>query len=90
MSLQRTGDGVSQTSYQSMGGPSWRVIGIQDGTGPDAAGRFTTGRNVTYQLASGPAGTVFVPMASFTEEAVAAAINADAQTLHNVSNLTGG
>jgi hypothetical protein len=81
---------MSQSSYSYAGGPAWRVIGITEATGPDPSGRFTQGRNVTYQLASGLTGTVFIPLAGFTEDTVAAAVNLDAQTLHNVSQLSSG
>lgn len=79
-------------SYASIGpgGPSWRVIAVADGTGQDATGRFTTGRNVTYQLSTGPTGTVFIPSSAMTEETVAAAIQADAAVLHNIANLSSG
>jgi hypothetical protein len=68
--------------------PTGRVINIADARDRDATGNFVTGKNVTYQLATGQTATVFVPGATFSEDAVRAAVTADAATLAKVANLT--
>lgn len=69
-------------------GPGWKVIQVADGQGQDATGRFVAGKNVTYQLASGHSGTVFVPAVQFNPDTVKAAIAADAANLDAISNLS--
>lgn len=68
-------------------GISGRVINVVDATGQDATGTFVKGRNVTYQLNTGATGSVFVPLATFSPDSVKAAVLADAQQLHAVSQL---
>lgn len=72
-------------------GPAWKVIQVQDATGPDGTGNFVKGRNVTYQLVSGGTGTVFVPgtqTGSPTPDQVRAAIAAEADNHNAILNLT--
>lgn len=69
-------------------GISVKVLNISDGQGPNPAGGFVKGRNVTYQLSTGHTGTVFIPMDSFNEDAVRAAIATDAANVARVANLT--
>jgi hypothetical protein len=80
------------SSYTAIGsgGTAWRVIGIADGTGQDAAGRYVMGKNVTFQLKSGPSGTVFVPGPHATAEAAAALIQVEADELEAMANLSHG
>lgn len=69
-------------------GPRWKVTGQQTASGQDTNGSFVRGRNITYQLADGTTGSVFVPNSSYTPEAVKAAIAADADKVAAVSMLT--
>jgi hypothetical protein len=69
-------------------GPKWKVVSQQTGSGQDANGKFVQGRNVTYQLADGTSGTVFVPNTSYTVESVKSAIADDAGRVADVARLT--
>jgi hypothetical protein len=80
----------SMQAYKGYAGPSGKIVTVVDGSGQDATGRYTTGKNVTYQLSSGPSGTVFIPNNSFNEDFVKAAVTADAARLHAVSQITFG
>lgn len=68
--------------------PTGRVISITDMTSQDGTGAWVKGRSVTYQLTSGHTGTVFVPLSTFSVDAVRAAVQADAQKLADVANLS--
>jgi hypothetical protein len=57
-------------------------------SGQDANGNFVRGRNITYQLADGTTGMVFVPNTSYTPDAVKAAITEDAAKVAGVAGLT--
>jgi hypothetical protein len=76
--------------YGGYAGPAGKVVNIIDATGQDSTGRYVTGKNVTYQLKSGLSGTVFVPNSLFNEDAVRAAVMADAARLHAASQITFG
>jgi hypothetical protein len=54
----------------------------------DQTGQWVYGRTVTYQLSSGLSGSVFVPSDGFTQDAVRAAVVADATKLHQASQVT--
>lgn len=69
-------------------GPKWKVTQQQTASGQDANGSFVRGRNITYQLADGTTGVVFVANTSYTPEAVKAAIAADAEKVAAVAQLT--
>ena len=71
-------------------GPDWAVIQNVESTGKDSTGSYVKGRSVTFQLASGTAGTVFVPDAALTPDSVKAAINAAAARIAAVDGLTSG
>ena len=71
-----------------MSDPQWKVTGQQAATGQDSNGSFVRGRNITYQLADGTSGSVFVPNSNYTAEAVKAAIAADAEKVAAVAKLT--
>jgi hypothetical protein len=68
--------------------PTGRVVTVTDAQGQNSQGQWVKGRQVTYQLVSGQTGTVFVPGAEFSVDAVRAAIQADASKLADVVNLT--
>jgi hypothetical protein len=76
--------------YNPSTGPVWKVIDTKTGSAPDATGRYVPGYQITYQLNTGQAGTVFVPKSSYTKDAATAAIMADAAQLAEVSNLSSG
>lgn len=68
--------------------PKWKITGQPQASGPDGNGGFTRGRNVTYQLADGTTGTVFVPNANLTPDFVKAAIDDDAARVAAIAQLT--
>jgi hypothetical protein len=71
-------------------GPEWKVTGVTVGQGRDQSNAFVPGWNVTYQLASGATGQIFVPKTAGDMDAVKAAVAADAATLSALSTLTSG
>lgn len=77
-------------SYDPGMGVAFKVIDVTDNTGQDSTGRFTAGKQVTFQLKSGLSGTVFVPLANFNEDVVRAAIQKAAGILQNVSQISQG
>jgi hypothetical protein len=66
----------------------WRIISIMPGQGQDATGRYTSGKQVTYQLSTGQSGTLFVPDGQDTIEYVKAVVQAAADNLAALHNLT--
>lgn len=78
-------------SMMSSGGADagkWRIISVSPGQGQDATGRYTTGKQVTYQMATGQSGTVFVPDGQDTVEYTKAVVQAAADNLAALHNLT--
>lgn len=69
-------------------GPRWKVTQQQTASGQDANGNFVRGRNITYQLADGTTGSVFVANSNYTPDSVKAAIAADAEKVAAVAQLT--
>jgi hypothetical protein len=84
---------VSPTAIPSASGgigPAWSVTSVISTTGQDGTGRYSQGKNVTFTLASGVTGSVFVPDNLFTPDQVKQAIMAEADKLHQVSQLSYG
>jgi hypothetical protein len=69
-------------------GGTWHVTQAQQTVGNDQTGKAVKGMLVTYQLASGQAGTVFVPGDQPTPDTVTAAVSAAAANLAGILNLT--
>lgn len=69
--------------------PHWRVTASQEQQAPGAAGTYTKGRQIFFQLDSGPSGSVFVPNDQLSPDNVRAAIAAAASTLQAVHDLSG-
>ena len=67
---------------------SWKVVTIVATTGFDASGKAVPGRNVTYALANGTTGTVFIPGNVTDPTAQKAIISADAQNTANLLGMT--
>lgn len=76
--------------YNEGAGVAWRVINVQDGQGQDATGRYVNGKTVTYQLASGHSGTVFVPNGQADPDTVRAMVQQEAANLAAIANLQSG
>jgi hypothetical protein len=72
-----------------MASVTWTIVGQQATTGQDAAGDYQKGVDVTFQLATGTTGTVFIPQIKYTPENVAVAVTKAARHLNAVDNLTG-
>lgn len=68
---------------------TWKVISQRQTTAPDAVGRYVPVVAVTYQLSTGTARTINVPVDGYTAEAVRAAITADAAHTAAVDQLEG-
>ncbi len=69
-------------------GPAWKVVTQTQGMGRNKAGNYVQGWTVTYQLASGSSGSVFLAQGDYTPANVKAAINAQAADVDGVDNLT--
>jgi hypothetical protein len=67
---------------------SGRVTQVTAGQGQNEQGQWVRGQNVTFMLASGQTGTVFVPDSMFNPDMVRAAVTAAAANLAAVHNLT--
>lgn len=67
---------------------TWRVVTTIPTTGFDAANRAVPGRNVTYQLPNGTAGTVFIPGSVTDQSSIKAIIQEDANRAAMLSTLT--
>lgn len=61
--------------------PGTVILTTTEDTGPDASGNYVTGRTITFQIATGDVGTVWVPLAGLTTANVAAAVNTYAEAL---------
>lgn len=68
--------------------PRWAVDSQVQRTKADNAGNITEGYEVNFHTRSGHYGTVFVPMARYTPENVAAAVDAQARQVDAVGQLT--
>jgi len=69
--------------------PHWRVTASQEQQAPGAAGTYTKGRLVIFQLDSGPSGSVFVPNDQLSIDNVRAAVDKAAQQLAAIHALQG-
>lgn len=69
--------------------PAWTIIGQAENYANDDQGAFVPGVTVTFQLASGQVGSVFVPNGKYTPEQVRAAVSARADAMRAVSGLQG-
>lgn len=67
---------------------TWKVTLQQQATGQDATGNYVRGRNVTWQLADGTTGTVFIPKNSYTADFVKQAIVDDVAQVASIGKLT--
>lgn len=66
----------------------WRIVDVTPGSGPNGTGGFGPGKTISYQLASGHTGQVFVPDGSFDMDTVRAKVIAEAAKLNDVLNLS--
>jgi len=75
-------------SFSGSTGGDWKVTNAAQTVARGANGQYANGWEVTYQLATGHVGTVFVPSPQFNEDAVRAAVAEDAARLYSVINLS--
>jgi hypothetical protein len=68
-------------------GPAWTVISQSETMGIGPNGGAGSGVKVTFRLADGTTGSVFVPDAQYTAENVKAAISARVDVLTAVKGL---
>lgn len=69
--------------------PAWSVINQVQTTRPDASGSFVRGITVTFRLANGNVGSVFVSEDDYSAENVQALINDRAEVMQAVADLKG-
>jgi hypothetical protein len=77
-----------------MGGPvllpvGTVILGSAENSGPDANGQYVSGRTITFQLADGAVGTVWLPYAQINAANVVAAVTkvmAQIQAIYGTSN----
>jgi hypothetical protein len=81
---------TSPSKYTGANGSAWKVLDVNDTTGQGNDGRYTKGQNVTYQLAGGQTGTVFIPATVTTADMASAIINADANRRTSILGLSQG
>lgn len=68
--------------------PHWHVTAQQEEQAPGAAGTYTKGVRIYFQLDAGPSGSVFVPKDQLTPDHVREVIAAHAMTLYGIHNLS--
>lgn len=68
---------------------AWRVTSQQETQQPGPAGTYTKGVNVYFALDSGEAGSVFIPQAQYNTETVRAAVQARADQMAEIGQLSG-
>jgi predicted aconitase with swiveling domain len=70
--------------------PTWRVTSQIETTEADATGRLTAGYRVYFTTGDGQSGSVFVPMALYTNATAVKSLIADqAAAVVTVAGLTG-
>lgn len=67
----------------------WVVTTQVQGTGQNESGHFVSGFTVGFRTAGGLTGTVFVPAALYTPEAVAQAVSAAVANMTAIQQLHG-
>lgn len=68
--------------------PSWKIVNAVQGQQLGQSGQYVKGWSVTYQLANGSSGTVFVPGDTLSTDAVKQAATDAAGQLAAVLSLT--
>lgn len=69
---------------------AWTVDSQTQRTRADASGNVSDGYDVAFHTGEGHYGSVFIPAARYTLERVAAAVQAEADKLDAVGNLSSG
>ncbi len=67
----------------------WSIVNQQETFERDASGQVVPGVRVYFQLADGPAGSVFLPRTRYNAVNVRAEVAAAAAQMREVHNLTG-
>lgn len=68
--------------------PGIVVISTAEESGPNASGQYVLGRTITFQLASGDIGSVWLPYANLTTGNVVAAITPLAERIAQIYALS--
>lgn len=68
---------------------SWQVTAQAETTKINPTGNVIDGIEVDFQLSDGTAGSVFIPLSSYSVDTVREAIAAKAADMNNVSGLSG-
>lgn len=74
---------------QAAATPGWSVTGQQEGTRLNDQGQYVQGVLVSFRLASGQQGSIFVPESGYNPENVKQLINARAQKMASIAGLAG-
>ncbi len=69
--------------------PAWEVTGQAETVEQGPSGTFVPGVRVTFRVASGAMGSVFIPQADYTVETARTRIDAAAATVAGVQALRG-
>lgn len=64
------------------------VLGTSEDEGPNVTGQYVNGRTITFQLASGDVGTVWIPYAQLSSSNVVEAITPIVQQIEAIYNLS--
>lgn len=67
---------------------TWRVTGQTEGTQITPSGQVVDGVTVSFTTGAGATGSVFVPMSQYTPAIVRGLVQARANIVDQVSNLT--
>lgn len=68
---------------------SWKVTAQAETTKINPTGNVIDGIEVDFQLSDGTAGSVFIPLASYSVDTVREAVSAKAADMSSVAGLTG-
>ena len=69
--------------------PRWRIVGQREANRQDEQGRYVAGVIITFQMADGTSGSVFVPQSQYNAENVKNLINTRAAVIESVTGLSG-
>lgn len=83
MTMQKP-SGPPQNQY-----PRWRIVGQREANRQDEQGRYVAGVIITFQMADGTAGSVFVPQSQYNADNVRNLINTRAAVMESVTGLSG-
>lgn len=69
--------------------PTWTVISQTEDFGANTSGQYVPGVRVSFRVASGAVGSVFIPTAEYSVDRAREVIGATAMAMEAVSKLSG-